>query len=123
MGAKIFDHDAMRSARRGGLKVREVARKFGCSPQTASKVCRGVYSAHNHQADAARCNIAKAIAKRRRGPQTDFLLGSNKRRQMKVPPWVAAAGLTDDYRDFRTAFDDHYAARICRGLVAEAHRP
>lgn len=63
------------------------------------------------------------IEKRRRGPQTDFLLGSSKPREMKVPAWVVEAGLTTDYRDFRRAFDDHYAARVCRRLADEARHP
>lgn len=60
---------------------------------------------------------------RRRGPQTDHLLGSTKPRQLTVPAWVRQAGLAEDYRDFRTAFDDHYAARVCRRLADEARRP
>lgn len=129
MGALRLDHDAMRRARRRGAKLSDVARQFGCSDWTAKKVCRGVVCMVDHQREAALRNVAKAIetrfgdVKRRRGPQTEHLLGSTKPRELTVPAWVARAGLTEDYRDFRTAFDDHYAARVCRRLVHEARRP
>lgn len=39
-----------------------------------------------------------------------------------VPGWVAAAGLTQDYRDLAREFNEDHAARECRKLTAELRR-
>ena len=127
-----YDHAAMRVYRRSGHTIRGVAEHFGCSTQTASEVCRGVVPVIDLHKAARLKNLAKALDKgnarvrgaRARAAQAgEAYQSKSQRRQTKVPPWAAKAGLSGDYLDLSATFDEHHAARECRRLKAEAQRP
>jgi len=126
-----YDHEAMRIYRREGFTILQVARRFGCSTFTASKACRGAVPAINLKREAARRNIAQAIAignarvrsARLQAAVSGKVYEPKRRKGLAVPAWAMNAGLAEDYRDLTHNFDEDHAARVCRRLKAEAQRP
>lgn len=100
--------DAVMALLAQGLSYRTVADQLGIS---RSRV--GLIAQQNGH------NVADAIALRAEADACQAARIEPKGACPHVPPWVSAAGLTEDYRDTARDFGEHAAARHCRQLLAE----
>jgi hypothetical protein len=119
-----YPREAIRARRREGLQIKAIAAEFGCSAGTVKVACKGIVCPVDHQRAAAERNVQRAIKARsenaRAARRAAGLPPPNPKHDPVVPGWARAAGLAADYRDFKNAFGEHYAARVCRRLAAEA---
>lgn len=110
-------------AREGRLKLADERRKRVVLYRSADMQYRDIATMMKCGLSQVEKYAAGVKPRSHKGKKSAALAVKPKPIQFSVPDYVRAAGLVQDFRDFRRDHGEAYAEYRCRQLIAEASRP